>query len=299
MNTTSPSARAPRHGAALLCALLAGAMLTTAVTACSDATDSAAPAPTETPAQSSIESADTDAPTTVVPSTGAPSTTNAFSDVEIADRMLLDGDEYSPGWQVLAFKQYLWDQQVAATVPGCATYIDSVFSADDPPNTTATRWFHAPPGRAGAMGQWVVVLPTEADATTLFDAVTAPDFVADCRLPYMDAAKASPELFCCDPSVAAVPPVYPDAVDGYDPVLGYDQLEYRTDPAQYWTDSAGVLHGPETVDSVAVRVGRVVVMMEAIITDEFGEPFIPREQFRLATATVIERAIHALGGVEH
>ena len=42
-----------------------------------------------------------------------------------------------------------------------------------------------------------------------------------------------------------------------------------------------------------------VVLMEAIITDEFGAPFISREQFRLATATAIERAIHALGGVEH
>jgi hypothetical protein len=279
--------------------VLAGAMLIAAVTACSDSIDSAAPAPSDTPTPSSIGPAGTDTPSTVVPSTGSPSTTNAFSDAEIADRVLLDGDEYSPGWQVLAFKQYVWDEQMAATMPGCAGYVDSVFGTDDAPNTTAARWFHAPPGRAAAMGEWVAVLPTEADATTLFDAVTAPDFVADCRLPYIDATQVSPELYCCDVSVAAVPPVYPDAVDGYDPVLGYDQLEYRTDPAQYWTDSAAVLHGPETVDSVAVRVGRVVVMMEAIITDEFGEPFIPREQFRLATATVIERAIHALGGVEH
>ena len=111
-------------------------------------------------------------------------------------------------------------EQVAATVPGCAAYVDSVFASDDAPNTTAARWFHAPPGRAGAMGQWVVVLPTEADVTTLFDAVTAPDFVAGCRLPYMEAAKASPVLYCCDTSVPAVPPVYPDAVERVRPGTG-------------------------------------------------------------------------------
>jgi hypothetical protein len=223
---------------------------------------------------------------------------NPFTDAEIADRLLLDPDEYGAGWQLFQFKNVTLDRSAASTIPGCAGYLDTVFESPDRPAATNHRWFHAPQGRSGAMSQYVVVFPTEEAAIAMFEATTEPDFQADCFQPYKQVV-APPEVFCCDPNEDFPAPLWAGTSATTDTTLGADDLAIRTDNAQTWTDAAGTIHGPELFDSATIRVGRTITVVEAIKVDEFGQPFITDEQFHHAIATASERAIHALGGVNH
>jgi hypothetical protein len=221
---------------------------------------------------------------------------NPFSDAEIADRLLLDPDEYATGWQLLQSKNVTLDRTIATTVPGCAAYLDTVFESPERPAVTNHRWFGAPPGRLGAMSQYVVVFPTEAAAMAMFEATTSTRFQADCFQPYKQLAIPDGG-FCCDPNDDFPAPLWDGTPATTDTTLGADDLAIRTDNAQQWTDAAGTVHGPELFDSATIRVGRTITVIEAIKVDEFGQPFITDEEFHHAIATASERARHALAGL--
>ncbi len=266
------------------------------------ANDPVAPAATtaattvsEAPAATTVETGAATTTTTEAATTTSVSV-NPFSDAEIATKVLLDADEYGAGWQLFDFKKIALDATAAAEIPGCATFIDTVFESDARPAVTAGRWFHAPPGRKAAMSQYVVVFPTDAAAEAMFAATVDPAFRSDCFVPYAKAT-GSPDGFCCDPTVP-----FPGAFWG-EPVestktLGSSDIQFRH-AGEYWTDAAGTNHGVEQFDEATVRVGRVISVIEAIKVDEFGEPFVTDAEFDQAIATISERAIHALGGVIH
>lgn len=269
-----------------------GAAPTTPPAVSTVGTTLAPPTPTESSESTAPSSVESPAPVTTV-------FVNPFTDGEIASRLLLDPEEYGPGWQPLQFKSYEFDETIATSVPGCSAFIDTVFASDEPPNATAHRYFHAPPGRSAAMGQFVIVFPTEESAKTTFAALSNPVFVDECIHQYLDLTEfVTSGVYCCDPNVVATPPTL-GTLNPPGDTLRADEVVFRTDPNQFWTDAAGEMHGPEVIDSATVRVGRTITMIETITVDEFGEAFVAEEQFHRAIAWIVDRARHALGGVEH
>lgn len=221
---------------------------------------------------------------------------NPFTDSEIATRVLLDAEEYGAGWQQFDFKKLVMDASVASAIPGCAPYLGTVFESEARPAVTAGRWFHAPPGRKAAMSEYVVVFPTDAAAEAMFEATLEEAFRHECFASYYDPSKAS-DGFCCNPQDIAAAPLHGEPVESTK-TLGSNDIQFRTD-TQYWSDAAGTRHGPEKVDSATIRLGRVIAVIETIKIDEFGAPLVSDAEFNTAIATISERAIHALGGVNH
>ncbi len=274
-----------------------------AITGCANTTSPTTAPPTSptTPATARPVTTAPPSTTTLEPTTTAPAATtsafvNPFSDAEIAARVLLDAEEYANGWQLFEFKKLVLDASVASAIPGCSRYLGTIFESEDRPATTAGRWFHAPPGRKAAMSQYVVVFPTDTAAEVMFEATLEPAFRHDCFAPYYDPSRSS-DGFCCNPTDLAAAPLHGEPVESTK-TLGSNDIQFRTD-TQYWNDAAGTRHGPEKVDSATIRVGRVICVIEAIKTDEFGAPLVTDAEFDKAIATVSERAIHALGGVNH
>lgn len=232
------------------------------------------------------------------PATSSTTTTpfdNPLSDAEIADAVLLDPDEYATEWWLLQYKNVTLDRSIAATVLGCTSYLDTVFESPDRPAVTNHRWFGAPPNRAGAMSQYVVVFPTDEAAVAMFEATTSDSFQADCFQPYRQLV-APDGSFCCDPNDDFPAPLWDGTPVITDTMLGSDDLAIRRD-TQTWTDEAGTVHGPESVDSAIMHVGRVLIVLEAIKVDEFGQTFVTDDQFHHAIATASDRARRALVGL--
>lgn len=237
----------------------------------------------------------------VAPTTAAPTTTewaNPFSDAEIAERLLLDPDEYGPGWQLFqSFKDVVFDAGVAATAEGCEAFVDSVFKSDDAPATSNWRWFHAPPGLFGAMSQVVIVFPSEAAAQAMFDATVDPAFASTCLPAYREALNVTDELYCCDPATPFTPALFGEPIPTVD-TMHADDIAFRS-YEDYWEDSTGTRHGPDSVQNATVRVGRTVTIIETLLTDGSGTIVNTEEQFRRAIGWYVDRARHALGGVDH
>ena len=165
-------------------------------------TDPTLPPPT-TARETTAPSTSAAAPTSMSPETAPPTTDieNPFTDAEIATRILLDPEEYGADWQLFSnYKAVTLDAALAEQIEGCARFAEIVFESGAGPGVTASRWFHAPPGRSGAMSQYVVVLATEAAAVAMFDATVDPDFRSECFVPYVELA-ADPTGYCCDPTV--------------------------------------------------------------------------------------------------
>ena len=248
------------------------------------------PAPTTTPTPAP---ASTPAP--------APTTTewvNPFSDAEIASRLILDVDEYAPGWQIFeAFRAPALDQELAASIPSCSSFVSSVFESDETPNTVAWRWFHTPPGQYGAMNQTVIVFPSDESAQTMFAATVDPAFTGACVPAYRDRLAESGGLYCRDPAIPFFPSFNGEPIPTLD-TMHADDIAFRSFE-EYWEDGAGTLHGPDSLQFVTVRVGRTVSIIETKLADETGATFNTEEQFHRAIGAFVDRARHALGGVDH
>ena len=119
-------------------------------------------------------------------STTATATTVAVvtaSDEEIAAAVLLDAEEYGEGWIQTAFKDVVLDRSLAAEVPACAPYLDTVFEGPARPADSALRHFYLGSVPA-ATRQYVLVFPTDAAAGDFFNATATPTFRGDCLEPY-------------------------------------------------------------------------------------------------------------------
>jgi hypothetical protein len=298
MNRTTLIRRAPTlMGALAISLLLAG---------CGEdnAGGGAAPggvATSEAQVATSATPASTDAPISTITPSSAPTTTewvNPFSDSEIAERLLLDPDEYGPDWQLFqSFKDVVFDAGVAATIQDCKAFVDSVFKSDDAPNAFNWRWFHAPPGLFGAMSQAVIVFPSEAAAQAMFDATVDPAFANTCLPAYREALNVTDDLYCCDPATPFTPALLGELIPTVD-TMHADDIAFRSSE-EYWEDSTGTRHGPDSIQNATVRVGRTVTIIETLLTDGSGTTVNTEEQFHRAIGSCVDRARHALGGVDH
>lgn len=234
----------------------------------------------------------TDAPISTITPSSAPTTTewvNPFSDSEIAERLLLDPDEYGPDWQLfMNFGEIEFDAEFAATIPACEPFVASVFESDDSPNAFNWRWFHAPAGKYGAMSQAVIVFPSDDAAQATFEAMADPAFNGQCLPAYQDGVSGAT--------------IFPLALLGESiPALdarNADEIAFRS-RIEFWEDNAGTRHGPDSLLNATVRVGRAIAMIETLLTDGSGATINTEEQFLRAIGAFVDRARHALGGVDH
>jgi len=227
--------------------------------------------------------------------THAPPSTDVvdpLSDADIATRLLLEASEYAPGWMIVDFKDIVLDRFRADDVPGCAVFLDTVFESPDRRAVTSYRSF-LDASVPVVMNQYVVVFPSADEAQAMFEATVDPTFHDQCFQPYFDLAGPADGEWCCDTEETGMPALWGQPVES-DAELGADEIAFRVDDEQFWTDDTGVEHGPESVRSVTVRVGRAVMIMETLSLDEHGNQVVTDEQFDSAVAAAVERARTAL-----
>ncbi len=220
---------------------------------------------------------------------------NPLSDTQIAESVLLSAEEYASGWTINRSvpMDVVLDRRIAASVPGCAASLDIVFEGDLRPAAVSHRWFFGPSGRPALLSQYVVVLGSDTAAEAMFDATLDPAFNSDCYPQYVELLGVGSTPYCCDEDPFAVP------LSGQ-PIIssdkrGADDIAYRTNSGS-WTDSDGTVHGPETFNTVMVRVGRIITVIETITTDEFGREYVDDAQFHAAIEAAVLRAKSALAG---
>lgn len=263
-----------------------------------DDVDPAAGLPVATDATSSGTAVETTivetvAPTTVVATTTVP----PGSDAELAESMLLKESEYAEGWyaldvgvNVVPTKVVQLDAAVADGLPSCAGYVDVVFEGPRRPAGVAYRWFFHP-DPASQLLQYVVVLPDEAAAKAMFDATEEPDFVDGCLSDYI---AMFPNEVCCDVNVPESPLRVEGKLESPALSLSGDQSSMRVYEGS-WVDQQGESHGPEQWASATVRVGRSVMMIEALVEGEDAVPVVGLDEFEQIVARLVDKAEEALG----
>ncbi len=240
------------------------------------------------------------APTSASPSSTTTSTTSPpgatsvpfdpVGDATIAESILLEAEEYAPNVDVIDNKDVVLDRTLAADIPGCAVFLDTVFESPDRQAVTSWRTFYSP--LPALLFEYVVVFPSEQAAQAMFDSLAEPTFGDACFQPYLDLLAERHGDFCCDVEVAIPPPLKGKPIDSAES-FGADEIAFRLAQGEYYTNSDG-LHGPEDFLEATVRVGRAVVIVEAITTDQSGNTVIDEDQFHAAIATSVTKARAAL-----
>jgi hypothetical protein len=254
-----------------------------------------------------VASRDTDTPTapvaneTVAPTTLAPTTTPAPTtttippptDADIAAGVLLKNSEYDPQeFYIAPGVRARMDADIARQLPECAKYVDTVFESSARQAATADEFF----GRlsstepAGVV-EYVVVHPSADQAAAMFDAMQEPAFLDGCVPAYVSTLPQQ----CCSEHEAWFPvdsgnqPDPPKLDVGADDTLITSTIGTRT-------DEHGVVHGPEGFAWTAVRVGRVVAMIEVLTTATDGSTVTSIDQFEAIVKRMVERAASAQNG---
>lgn len=253
--------------------------------------DSPAPTAPVTPSTTTPPTTTTAPTTTFAPTTTAEVVLDPVVNAAIAESVLLDADDFALGWKVMQFKQVVLDRALAATVPGCASSLDAVFESPERRAVTSYRHFSSP--LPAILRQYVVVFPSELAAKAMFDATVDPDFNTECFRPYYELTDEFTGNWCCDINDPSTPPLYGRPIES-ERDHDADDFSLRLDDTQYWTGADGVLHGPETLRSTTIRVGRTIIIMESIILDEFGNSIVSADEFHDAIATAIAHARSAL-----
>ena len=230
------------------------------------------------------------ATTTVAPTT---TTIPPLTDAAIAKGVILRNAEYEPA-QFMKAETHpsTMDAEIARQFPECTKYIDTVFESSARPAVTAygeyNRLSLAEPA---AMLEYVVVLPNADEAAAMLDAMQEPAFLKECAPAY---ASTLPER-CCDGIKAWFPVDFVANEPAPTLNVGADDI-MTTASSGTWTDEQGVVHGPEGFLWAAVRVGRVVAMIEAINTATDGSTVTSIDQFEAIVKRMVERAASAQNG---
>jgi hypothetical protein len=250
------------------------------------------PSPANAPVPTTTEPTTTQ-PTTTPPTTTPPTTTpyDPVGDAVIARSILLEAEEYSPNFSKIDFKDVVLDRAIAEDVPGCSAFLNAVFESPDRQAVTSWRSFYSP--LPAILSEYVVVFPTETAAEAMFNGMADPTFLDGCFQPYFDLLGERNGDYCCDPDVAGPPPILGQPVLAAE-MFGADDVQLRASEESY-TNETGP-HGPETFLKATVRVGRAIVIIEAITKDEFGNPVITEDQFHAAITTTVTKARAALEG---
>ena len=240
------------------------------------ARDTATPAPADQPSS----------PTTVAPTstTAAPTTTVAsLNDEEIANSTLLRAGEFVSGWDFGGGAPFSMDGNVAAGLPACAPYVDTVFESPARPAVTDWQGFTLPPGPAFSV-QYVVVLPTEAEAIDMMTAIKEPAFLHDCLPAYW-------ATFHNTTPTTYIPMV--EGVDSEPPTLNIpaDDMWVRA-----YDGTVNEVPNYSRFVSATLRVGRVVTIMEGYLSTSTGDTVMTLDDYAAAMARVVDRARNALAG---
>jgi hypothetical protein len=104
-------------------------------------------------------------------------------DQQIADASMAADGDLGDGWKLLPDDEpWHLDAGAAAAIPSCAPFLDVVFESERRPAPVASAMFAK--GWSGRTVVYVVVLPDEAGATAMMDAVASPEFET-CLLDYL------------------------------------------------------------------------------------------------------------------
>ena len=205
---------------------------------------------------------------------------------EMARQLLIDpAAEYAPGWTAAPVQPMTLDRSVAAKVPGCAPFLDTVFESTGRPARVDYRFFHLDESIAS---QYVVVFPSETEAEAMFEATVDPSFQDECLPQYYEQTDAYGG-WCCDPSDHATPALFGNPVETDFAVVA-DDVQRRLQTDAFWIDEAGVSHGPERRESATMRIGRTIIVMDAVLEAESGDPVMSEDQFDTALADAALRA---------
>jgi hypothetical protein len=209
-------------------------------------------------------------------------------DREIAESMLLSGEEYGPDWTRVPNGWILptMDSTIAGGIPECAPFWDSVFrAAERGANAFRTFWHRAQPEAFST--QYVAVLPDAAVARSVYERVNSAGF-AVCASAYGTVLSGgqSPSSF---PSPVDQPITDPP----FEPVG--DAMTYRTFP-HTWHTADGIEVGPQTDLDAVMLVGRTITFIGTTTDAEGGATLNTVDQFRSALERVVERADAALAG---
>ena len=157
--------------------IVAGAFAICLVTQCGASSQRATPA---------TAPSTTGSTTTAVPAT---TTVPVSTDRRIADASMAADGDIGEGWTLRPNDEpWLLDAAAAAAIPSCAPFLDIVFESERRPATVASAMFAK--GFSGRTVAYVVVLPDEARATAMIDAVASPEFET-CMLDYL--SRPTPE----------------------------------------------------------------------------------------------------------
>lgn len=229
---------------------------------------------------------------TVVSSTTSTVPVAELTDEDLAQAMVLTAAEYAPGWGSIGQNgsPRQLDAAKASTHAECAGFVDVAF--EGPRRPAAVVWnelAYGPPLEAAT--QYVVVLPDDAAAIAMFEAVNDPRFIGECRPAYI-----GPEVPCC---VAASVSVWPNPVgfvhqEGLFDHVGDESV--FTEREFTWIDENGQLVEGETEFLAVIRVGRSVIAIDSISLGRAGVQVTSHEDFQKAMHNVVTRAEAALAG---
>ena len=161
------------------------------------------------------------------------------------------------------------DAEIARQFPECAKYVDTVFESSARPAVTADAQYNRLKlEEPAAMVEYVVVHPSADQAAAMLDSMQEPAFASECVPAYVTTM---PKQCCAEltnffPAVLAIPGKEPPKLD-----VGADDIMVAASDGS-WTDDQGVVHGPEGYVWAAIRVGRVVAMIEGLTNASDGSP---------------------------
>jgi hypothetical protein len=285
-----PSNRRPVRFFTLLVSAAAVTALVGAVVVARSREATPPPVNNEAPAPATPPPVNNEAPAPATTSTTVPF--DAVAAAAIGEAILLTPSEYAPNIVQMDFKDVVLDRSIAADVPGCSAFLDTVFESPDRPAATAFNTFYSP--LPATLFQYVVVFSSDDAAKAMFDATVAPTFHDGCFQPYLDRLVELNGVDCCNKDEPIPPPLRGQPIATTE-TLGADDIQFRLSDDQTYTylDQES---GRETFEEATVRAGRVIVIIEAITQDELGNPVISEDQFHSAVAATVAKARAALEG---
>jgi hypothetical protein len=167
---------------------------------------------------------------------------------------------------------------VAAEIPACAPFVDSVFSAAERGSNAYRSFYHPEP--QALFTQYVAVLPDAATARSVYELVNSAELAA-CVTGYGTAVAAG-----ASPSAFPSPVDKPISDPPFAPVG--DAVTYRTFIENF--------HGPQTDVDAVMLVDRTITFIGTVTDGEGGAVLNTVDQFQAALQRIVERTTAALAG---
>lgn len=207
----------------------------------------------------------TRAPATTSPAVPTPTTEPLFTKDEIVmiKSLLWDTDVDIPGYShpITSPQPATLDGTIAATLPACQQFVSTVFESDSRPAVTGDRSFVNADNELLVL-QYVTVLPSVDAAAAMIDGMQDPAFMGKC----MRAYRASVQTMCCDVGFRWTPVFDGDELEPPTINVVADDVWVRQWIGSWNGDEGRAIGGPQQMVSVAIRVGRVVSLIDVSLS---------------------------------